>query len=279
MEDDVRTIANIADYLRWIKDIQDCNNDRIFPLKILYFRGHANDAWKLQCALHRDKANEFESISIATKRTWSLLPNHTSSLEKLITFQHHGLHTRLLDVTTNPLVSLYFACLNESDNVDGVVYYGLGNKEEDNRISSVIADIVTNEPCFDVVSHDHIDAWNTRYCHNQFRLSLEQLTIPNFVAPPITTQRIANQQGAFLMTPLLYNVDNTYKYCTDYVFETKGDNAMFESSKAHIPYKFKDTILEELKLLGINQSTIYPDIDNTMAYINYELKNKISLDI
>lgn len=43
--------------------------------------------------------------------------------------QHYGCPTRLLDITTNPLVALYFACAGENDS-DGAIYIFAVNKRD-----------------------------------------------------------------------------------------------------------------------------------------------------
>lgn len=44
-----------------------------------------------------------------------------SKIDMLIKMQHYGVPTRLLDLTKNLLIALYFACVSEP-NKDGVVY-------------------------------------------------------------------------------------------------------------------------------------------------------------
>lgn len=86
--------------------------------KHLFFRGHANSNYLLLPSVMRSgrwKNSEsamYNELLINCPEDFSKCHTH---LEKLVEMQHYGLPTRLLDITRNPLVALYFACQSQSD--------------------------------------------------------------------------------------------------------------------------------------------------------------------
>ena len=81
-----------------------------------FFRGHGDESWKLLPSIYREGyliENEDKIIKDAlTYCPDDFLPSDTL-FEKLVKLQHYGYSTRLLDLTTNALVALYFSAWNE----------------------------------------------------------------------------------------------------------------------------------------------------------------------
>lgn len=99
----------------------------------IFYRGVANHNYQLIPGLMREvKAGgkvladtllpyEKEIVESVECEYFEELHDYTF-MEKLIWLQHYGFPTRLLDVTRNKLVALYFAALGSHEITDGAVY-------------------------------------------------------------------------------------------------------------------------------------------------------------
>ena len=81
-----------------------------------FFRGHGDKDWQMLPSIYReDYLIENEDKIIKDALTYcpdDFLPSDTL-FEKLVKLQHYGYSTRLLDLTTNALVALYFSAWNK----------------------------------------------------------------------------------------------------------------------------------------------------------------------
>ncbi len=79
----------------------------------MLFRGMANESWELIPSIARNRnleVNEKELIHEFKYRYPDIFMSLNTNFEKLSYMQHYGLPTRLLDLTENPMIALYFAC-------------------------------------------------------------------------------------------------------------------------------------------------------------------------
>ena len=91
----------------------------------LFFRGHANPNYILRPSIMRtsrlrqNERNLYNELLINCPGDFEKCPTH---LEKLVKMQHYGLPTRLLDITRNPVVALYFACESQSETYGAAIW-------------------------------------------------------------------------------------------------------------------------------------------------------------
>ena len=86
----------------------------------------------------------------------------------------------------------------------------------------------------------------------------------SFIHPPLNNPRIEAQSGAFVMAPLAKKEGDKYKINED------GLNGFFESRVAIIPADYKESILRELSILGINSGSVFQSVTEKLQTIMEE---------
>lgn len=103
-------ITSIADLVKILTTLGETEQEHT-----RFFRGQADSSWKMLPSIYRNPnliKNEHKIIKEAlTNCPNDFLPTDTL-FEKLVKLQHYNYPTRLLDLTANALVALYFACWN-----------------------------------------------------------------------------------------------------------------------------------------------------------------------
>jgi hypothetical protein len=110
-----------------ISDITGCLQEHASEFKNNWFRGHSDYNNKLLPSIFRQghaysvSLNEQKMFDEFRRRYPEEASAHKNTYEWLTLMQHYGLPTRLLDWSSNLLVSFYFCCSSDL-SVDGALY-------------------------------------------------------------------------------------------------------------------------------------------------------------
>ncbi len=250
--------------------------------EVLLFRGQANESYSVDASIFRDGLIEKETtiINDLILQEPYEFGNQMSDFEQLVKMQHYGLPTRLLDVTTNPLIALYFACSEHKDKDGELVLFLESLKrptQKEVKLFSALAEYDGKSEGNFVeyfVKKGLIDDTASTYEEKVSKLELlfSSKYVP--VVAPKNNERIRRQNGAFLILGIEVKEPNYYLKNT---FDLKNELSAYvlENIPRYltIPADCKDTILEELDIIGINEAFVYPELEHQASYI----KNKHSI--
>lgn len=220
----------------------------IYPDESYYFRGEKRDYFKLIPKIGRIHRNEdskefYDEKSIFERFKRSAVPflnyHPQSDWEWLALAQHHGLPTRLLDWSINPLVALFFAIGDKLSDIElkkEQIEYPYYNGDATFYFLTIETGFVNTEEFKDPFKFKEVGLFS----------------------PPHISQRINSQGGVF-------TVQENPRVPLDELL-TKG-----KVKKYNIPYKVRNDIRKELLLYGVHHGSMFPNLDGLAIYLENSL--------
>lgn len=262
---------NVETYLRLIEKCRaQCDE--------IYYRGQSEKYTNMQPSIARNEGylkNEGqiyeESIDMMPDEFQAL----ASPLERLSKMQHYGIPTRLVDVTIEPLIALFFAVVDIKSEHPGNVYVYLskGCDFEDKRVKALSLLATVHNYDLEHLCNEFRDRFEVTINSRELLSLIEKpLFIKHCDELKASNSRLYNQKGAFVICSNVIENGNIKK-------DLNSLDTINSSMVIRIPYEYKKQIKDELDNLGINDLTVYPELPSVGDYIRTKYnKDNFSLD-
>lgn len=251
------------------------------PATETFFRGHGDARYELTPSLLRKwDTGDWKFLPSEDRLCKELLIAHHDEFQgdqycfdRLVRMQHYGLPTRLLDVSSNPLVALFFACSGRPEElaIDGeVIVFDLCSDTVKYYDSDTVS-CLSNLSNLSYALKNEIDLGLDFEAFNETNVAekllhhiksekgyFERRIVPDDLGSIIcvkakrTNTRIKSQSGAFLL------------FGHEATLPDAGHKGI-EISRVTI--RNKAHILDQLDRININATTVYPSIEQTAVHL------------
>jgi len=262
--------------------LQDIEESSKKDGKIVLYRGHASYRHRLRPSLFRSsnekiRNREHSIIRELVSRHPEDFSSDSTVFEMLVRLQHYKMPTRLLDLTFNPLVAIYFACSENEKYNPEIVEITIDSskiKYYDSDTVACVANLcnlskVQQDEIKGYIDNDQLNLTEGNAGERLFDFIIQKR--PNFrpkivldnlkdffvVLPKMNNPRIIAQNGAFMIFGL-----------TEELTSRSG----IDIKRYRINKDKNQDILDSLGMLGVNESTIYPSIDTSVEELKRRYK-------
>ena len=271
----IATINSVEEFLATLQGLPPRDDAEIF------YRGHEDANFELTPSLlRRWPDGSWQFLPSEDRLNKELLIAHYDEFQgdqycfdRLVRMQHFGLPTRLLDISGNPLVALFFACYGKQELMGDpgeviifrvpeakIKYYDsdtvscLSNLSNLSYAQKNELDLALGVDAFNVseVAGKLLHHIKSEKGFFEPRIDPDHLGSIICVKAKQTNTRIKSQSGAFLL------------YGHGAMLPDSGQDGL-EISRITVTGKLR--ILDQLDALNINATTVYPSIDQTAEHL------------
>ena len=295
-----RTIECVTDLIQKCFEIRSRSEGMA-----LYFRGERDYRWTLHPSVMRPshdgsfklRNKEGDMLRDLISKRPEDFSDTTSALEQLVIAQHHGLKTRLLDVTRDPCVAMFSACddrdpagMSHRNDIDGELHvFAVPHtlvKSFDSDTISIISNFAKLERDYQglllgktieaIFGEGRDTGFKPLYTEGMRRLyhfirqekpQFEKIIDPKdffrvfVVEPKQSFERIRSQEGAFLISAFHERFER------EEVLKNTQSVPIYDHFRFIVPGDKKKAILDQLELLSVTRETLYPSLDETAIAI------------